>query len=247
MLDLDFLKKIKVFRGLNDDQLGKIQAICHEKEYKREDQLFREGDDAAYIWIVIKGQVDIRFDLPARASSEKSTVYSEKATDIFGWSTFVPPYKYILSAYCAGLSCTVALIPKESLTRLFESDYDMGYIVMSNMAGAMSMRFHDLQKSSEAPPYAMIKITVHMSTCGIAAGAREVMTALQNLILKSERHDITLESAPCLGKCKTEPNVTVTIEGEGPTIYQHMNADRIERVFNEHILKGSIPSDLVLT
>ena len=53
------------------------------------------------------------------------------------------------------------------------------------------------------------------------------MTTLQDLILKHERHDITLESAPCIGKCDTEPNVTVSIEGEESAVYKHMNAEKI--------------------
>lgn len=246
MVNLDFLKKIKVFNGLDDDQLQKILGGCREKEYKGGEMLFGENEEASYIWIVLEGQVDIRFDLPGRVTTQESTVYSETATKTFGWSSFVPPYKYILSAYCAGKSCKVAQIDKEYLIRLFESDYKMGYTVMNNLAGIMSLRFHDLQKSRRASSYAMVKITVHMATCGIVAGAREVMSSLQDEILRTQRHDIIVETSGCLGKCSTEPNVTVEIGGEEPVIYQHMNAENMHRVFEEHIMSGKVPDDLVL-
>ena len=247
MVSLDFFKKIKVFNGLDNNQLRKIQEGCLEKEYKKNERLFGEGEEAKDIWIVLDGQVDIRFDLPGRVTTEESTVYSETATKTFGWSSFVSPYKYILSAYCASKSCNVARIDKEYLIRLFESDYNMGFIVMNNLAGVMSSRFHDMQKSPLTTSYSVVKITVHMATCGIAAGAREVMSALQKEILRTQRYDIVVESSGCIGKCSTEPNVTVEIGGEDPVIYKHMSAENIRRVFQEHILNGRIPADLVLS
>ena len=92
-----------------------------------------------------------------------------------------------------------------------------------------------------------VRIIVHMGTCGIAAGAREVMSALQEEIIRTERHDIVVENSGCIGKCSSEPNVTVEIEGEEPVIYQLMNADNMRRVFEEHIINGKVSEDLVLT
>lgn len=247
MVDLDFLKKVSLFKGLNENQLSNIQEGCRETEYKKGERLFEEDEDARFMWIVLDGQVDIRFDLPGRDSSEVSTVYSETATKTFGWSCFVPPFKYILSAYCSSRSCKVARLSKEYLTKLFESDYSMGYLVMSNLVVVIRERFSDLQKSSAGPSYAMIKITVHMATCGIAAGAREVMKTLQDEAYKTDRPGINIESSGCIGKCYSEPNVTVEIEGEEPVIYQHMNSEKMSRVFQEHIMKGRVQSDLLLT
>lgn len=246
MINLEFLKNVRAFNGLNDDELKKIQAGCREEIYKKGERLFREGEKARYIWIMIEGQVDIRFDLPGRESSPESTLYSETARKTFGWSSFVSPYKYILSAYCASGRCKVARLDKDYLLKLFETDKDMGYMLMSNLAGIMSLRFHDLQKPPVYHSYAMPVITVHLATCGIAAGAREVMNTLQEEILKSGRTDIQVKSGACLGKCSTEPNVTVDIKGEDPVIYQKMTAEKMRRVFNEHVLEGSIITDFVL-
>ncbi|MFC1868035.1 Crp/Fnr family transcriptional regulator [Thermodesulfobacteriota bacterium] len=148
MISLDFIKKVSAFNGLDDDQFSRILEGCNEMEYKKGERLFGEQEDAGHIWIVTDGQVDIRFDLPARVTSAASTVYSETATKTFGWSSFVPPYKYILSAYCAGRNCKVARVGKEYLLKLFESDSGMGYVVMSNIAGVISTRFHQMQRSS---------------------------------------------------------------------------------------------------
>jgi len=48
---------------------------------------------------------------------------------------------------------------------------------------------------------ATVKITVHMGTCGIAAGAREVMNSLMEEMSLVERDDIRVVASGCLGMC----------------------------------------------
>jgi NADP-reducing hydrogenase subunit HndB len=93
---------------------------------------------------------------------------------------------------------------------------------------------------------AKVKITVHMGTCGIAAGAREVMHALLEQMAETERQDIRVMVSGCIGKCSSEPNVTIEMEGKEPVIYQHMDANKIRQVFDRHVLKGEVQTDFVL-
>lgn len=93
---------------------------------------------------------------------------------------------------------------------------------------------------------ANVKIVVHMGTCGIAAGAREVMSALMDEIAQTERQDIRVMASACLGMCSSEPNVTVEIEGEEPIVYQHMDANKMRQVFRRHVLEGEVQTDFAL-
>ncbi len=93
---------------------------------------------------------------------------------------------------------------------------------------------------------ATAKITVHMGTCGIAAGAREVMTSLMEELARSERSDIQVVTAGCLGKCSSEPNVTVDLKGAEPIVYQKMDANRMRQVLQHHVLQGQVQNDFVL-
>jgi NADP-reducing hydrogenase subunit HndB len=83
-------------------------------------------------------------------------------------------------------------------------------------------------------------ITVHMGTCGIAAGAREVMQALMSELSASDRCDIRVLAAGCTGHCTGEPNVTVAVEGSEPVVYQKMDPAKIQQVFQRHILAGEV-------
>ena len=130
--------------------------------------------------------------------------------------------------------------------RLFEEDNRLGYLVLSKMDRVIGKRFQKLEKLATASPVSMVKVIVHLATCGIVSGARDVMGALMEEMNHSGRPDIKVESSGCIGKCPTEPNVTVKIEGQDPVVYQKMDADKMRQVFHQHVLGGQIQTDFVL-
>jgi NADP-reducing hydrogenase subunit HndB len=93
---------------------------------------------------------------------------------------------------------------------------------------------------------AKVKITVHMGTCGIAAGAREVMNALMEEMAEIDRQDIRVVNSGCMGMCSSEPNVTVEFEGQEPIVYQLMDSNKMRQVFKRHVLLGEAQSDFAL-
>jgi NADP-reducing hydrogenase subunit HndB len=93
---------------------------------------------------------------------------------------------------------------------------------------------------------ARIKITVHMGTCGIAAGAREVMAALMEEMAQTDRQDIRVVNSGCIGMCSSEPNVTVEFADEEPIVYQFMDTNKMRQVFKRHVLLGEVQSDFAL-
>ena len=93
---------------------------------------------------------------------------------------------------------------------------------------------------------ANIKITVHMGTCGIAAGARGVMNALMEEMAEADRQDIRIVASGCMGMCSSEPNVTIESKEAEPIVYQKMDSNRMRQVFKRHVLLGEIQSDFAL-
>jgi len=93
---------------------------------------------------------------------------------------------------------------------------------------------------------ATVNITVHMRTCGIAAGAREVMDVLLEELSQTDRQDIHVMNSGCMGMCSSEPNVTVEVKGQEPIIYQHVDKNRMRQIFKRHVLKGEIQTDFAL-
>lgn len=83
------------------------------------------------------------------------------------------------------------------------------------------------------------KVTVHMGTCGIAAGARNVMTALMEEIANAKVEDVIVTTSGCAGLCAREPMATVEIVNHPPIKYCDLNAEKIVEIFKEHIIGGN--------
>ena len=91
-----------------------------------------------------------------------------------------------------------------------------------------------------------VKVTVHMGTCGIAAGAREVMNSLMNEIEEAGVSDVIVTTSGCMGLCSREPEITVEILGQEPIVYEYMNPNKMRQIFKRHILEGEIQTPFVL-
>ena len=88
-----------------------------------------------------------------------------------------------------------------------------------------------------------IKIVIGMDDCGIAAGARDVMTALLNEVEKSNLSDIIIEQSGCKGMCKLEPIVEVYMPGKEKVIYVKITPEKICKIVSDHIINGAPVSE----
>ena len=87
------------------------------------------------------------------------------------------------------------------------------------------------------------KITVHMGTCGIAAGARKIMNTLMDEIEKREMTDIILTSSGCAGLCSKEPMVTVELKDQTPVKYVDLTPEKVRQILEEHVINGKAVQD----
>ena len=93
---------------------------------------------------------------------------------------------------------------------------------------------------------ARARVTMHMGTCGISAGARDVMGALLKEIEKLNLTDVIVTTSGCAGLCSREPMATVELAGQPPVKYVDLKPDRIIRVLKEHVLEGKIVAEFAL-
>jgi NADP-reducing hydrogenase subunit HndB len=91
-----------------------------------------------------------------------------------------------------------------------------------------------------------VKVTVHMGTCGIASGAKEVMDSLMGEIEEARVSDVMITTSGCMGLCSREPLVTVEIIGRDPIKYEYVNPNKMRQIFKKHILEGEIQTPFVL-
>jgi len=87
---------------------------------------------------------------------------------------------------------------------------------------------------------ARTKINLHMGTCGIAAGANKLETLVNREIEERGLRDIRIIHSGCAGLCSREPMVTIESLGLPPVKYCDLNEEKIQEIFNRHVLKGEI-------
>jgi NADP-reducing hydrogenase subunit HndB len=87
---------------------------------------------------------------------------------------------------------------------------------------------------------ARAKVTIHMGTCGIAAGAKKILTALLADIEKVKLTGIIVTTSGCAGLCSREPMATLVITGNPPVKYGDLTPEKIKEVLHEHIINGNI-------
>jgi NADP-reducing hydrogenase subunit HndB len=90
------------------------------------------------------------------------------------------------------------------------------------------------------------RIIIHMGTCGIAAGARDVMKALLDEIEQRGVKDVIVSTSGCAGLCSKEPMATVEIAGKPPVKYINLNGEKIRRILNDHAIAGKILTEFAL-
>ncbi|MRR18457.1 MAG: (2Fe-2S) ferredoxin domain-containing protein [Deltaproteobacteria bacterium] len=91
-----------------------------------------------------------------------------------------------------------------------------------------------------------VKVTVHMGTCGIASGAKEVMDTLLEEIEAAKVNDVVVTTSGCMGLCSREPLVTVEVLDAEPIKYEYVNPNKMRQIFKRHVLAGEIQTPFVL-
>ena len=86
-----------------------------------------------------------------------------------------------------------------------------------------------------------IRVVVGMATCGIAAGARPVLSTFVEEVGKQGLSDkVTVTQTGCIGICQYEPVVEVFEPDKEKVTYVKMNAEKAKRVVEEHLKGGSV-------
>ena len=90
------------------------------------------------------------------------------------------------------------------------------------------------------------RIAVGMATCGIAAGARPVMTAFIDEIGKRNMLNVVVAQTGCIGMCRYEPIVEVIRSGEEKVTYIKMTPEKALEVMEKHIKGGKPVSEYTI-
>lgn len=90
------------------------------------------------------------------------------------------------------------------------------------------------------------RVVVGMATCGIAAGARPVLTAFSDGVQKKGLKNVMVTQTGCIGLCQYEPIVEVSVPGKEKVTYIKMTPEKAQEVIDKHLVRGTVIADYTI-
>lgn len=91
-----------------------------------------------------------------------------------------------------------------------------------------------------------ISIKVGLATCGINAGARDVLNTLVEEAAKRKLENVTITAMGCIGLCQNEPVVEVSVPGQNKVTYVNMTGEKVVKVLEEHIINNNVVAEYTI-
>jgi CRP/FNR family transcriptional regulator, cyclic AMP receptor protein len=136
MISPEVLRRYPYFGGISEESLKQLAMIAEDKCIAAGTLLFREGDPAAHLSIIVRGEVDIQYLL---GDGELRTVDTLVAGELLGWSAIIDPYKY--TAICtATKDLELVRLDAAKVRGLCEHDPLLGYRLATEVAKLLAHR-----------------------------------------------------------------------------------------------------------
>jgi len=100
-----------------------------------------------------------------------------------------------------------------------------------------------LRESGEHPE-SLVQVKVAMATCGIASGAKDVMTFFMEE-LEKRGIDAVVTQTGCMGYCYAEPTLEITLPGQSPLVFGYVNSRKADEIIEKYIKKGELVDGII--
>jgi CRP-like cAMP-binding protein len=140
---IPLLKQVELFQGLSAAHLEKIAAIGAPHTYAEDAVIFRQGSAGDALYVIVSGQLEIRFDQPEGGSR---TALFMGAGQVIGEMALLDQGPRSATVAAVGGAAQVIRIGSEDFMRLCQQDTAIGFALMRNLA--MDLSFKLRQRNS---------------------------------------------------------------------------------------------------
>jgi CRP-like cAMP-binding protein len=125
------------FANLDEKQLANVESCCQLQQYPNSAVIYQQNTPASKMYIILEGMVS----LDDVVDSSTSISYERRGPKgIIGSSSLLGLKLYSLTATCLEPTQVIA-IDVPGLEKIFEQDYRVGFIVMSEVAFIFYQRY----------------------------------------------------------------------------------------------------------
>lgn len=139
------LKQTAIFSNLDQEEIEVLASVSYLREYDTGDIIFEEGSASDELYVIANGEVDIQVDPSLSAYTNTSIarpikITTMRRTQSFGEMALVGQGIRSASACCAQHNTVLIVIPRQDLLQLCESNPQLGYRIMRNLAADLAAR-----------------------------------------------------------------------------------------------------------
>lgn len=91
----------------------------------------------------------------------------------------------------------------------------------------------------------LIQVRVAMATCGIAAGAREIMDFIIEDTNKEGIENVVVTQTGCMGYCYAEPTIEVTLPGKEPVVFGDVTEEKAKEIIDKYMKNGDLVDGII--
>ncbi|MFA6199428.1 MAG: (2Fe-2S) ferredoxin domain-containing protein [Bacteroidales bacterium] len=90
----------------------------------------------------------------------------------------------------------------------------------------------------------LVQVKVAMATCGIAAGAKQVM---DYMMAETEKRgmNVVFTQTGCMGYCHAEPTIEVTLPGKEPIVFGFVDLKKADEIIDKYIKDGELVEGII--
>jgi len=90
------------------------------------------------------------------------------------------------------------------------------------------------------------QVVVHMGTCGIAAGARDIVAELVAELDRNRVQTVTVRQSGCIGLCEQEPMLTYSDKTGNNYLYVKLTKAKVREIIERHVRNGEPVEQYIL-
>lgn len=145
MITRETLSNFELFKGIPTDVLEDVAKLCEDIFVMKDGYVFREGEKADKLHLLVKGSIALRVNLTSRPDFATVSIVS-RPRQTLGWSGVVSPNHYTASAFCEEDSHLIA-IPADKFMRVMEAHPEAGFKIMLRITEIISDRLRNSRQA----------------------------------------------------------------------------------------------------
>lgn len=133
-----------LLKGLTEAEANDLMALGTPVTVRTGETLFRLGEPADRMFLVVGGRITLTLPMKIRGSEEDVLVEERLSGETLGWSGLIPPHRFTLKATAAADSAVVAF-SRASLLEHFAAHPAVAYTVVRNVGAVIGHRLQVFQ------------------------------------------------------------------------------------------------------